>query len=111
MTMPSTIIWAGAQNWTDSTSIAEAAMARPNVEADLEAIGLVMPAISDAVATDANGVVTRTIEAYLSIPFMALYPTEATRRSVLTGVLPSILQKRVPCVITERGVQFSGGGT
>jgi hypothetical protein len=70
-----------------------------------------MPAISDSVETDSDGVVTRTIEAYLSIPFMAMYPAEATRRKVLTGVLPSILQKRVPCVITEQGVQFSGGGT
>lgn len=110
MTLPSTIIWAGAQNWTDSISVAEAAMARPVVESDLEAIGLVMPAISDEVETDSNGVVTRTIEASMSLSFLSLHATEAIRRSVLTGVLPSILQKRVPCVITEQGVQFSGGG-
>lgn len=96
-------LYAIALNWTNSTDVAEAAMMRPTVQAELAAAGLVMPPISDAVTPLSNGGIVRQVVAEVPAAFIAMYPTPSQGEAVLKDILPGILRQRVPCVIYQSG--------
>lgn len=106
---PNATLWASAQDWTDTTTAAASAMQRPSLTLDFASVGI-DTVNAEVVSADENSVITRMVDGHLSDLFRSFFITQEAAEAFLSGVLPNILRKRVPCTIVAQGVTVGGGG-